>query len=97
MAIGSPLGHDFDRTVTAGVISALNGRSGFPARAGTDFAGDQTDAAINRVIAEAQLAATGVVIGINSVKIASAEVEGMGFAIPINDAKPIIQQLVPRL
>ena len=32
----------------------------------------------------------GEVIGINSVKIASAEVEGMGFAIPINDAKPII-------
>ena len=36
----------------------------------------------------------GEVIGINSVKIASAEVEGMGFAIPINDAKPIIQQLI---
>ncbi|MGI6553103.1 MAG: S1C family serine protease [Bacillota bacterium] len=97
VAIGSPLGHDFDRTVTAGVISALNRQIRVPSGTGQEviLRVIQTDAAINPGNSGGALAnGRGEVIGINSVKIASAEVEGMGFAIPINDAKPIIQQLI---
>lgn len=97
VAIGSPLGHDFDRTVTAGVISALNRQIRVPSGTGQELILRviQTDAAINPGNSGGALVnSRGEVIGINSVKIASAEVEGMGFAIPINDAKPIIQQLI---
>lgn len=99
VAIGSPLGHDFDRTVTAGVISALNRQIRVPSGTGQEviLRVIQTDAAINPGNSGGALAnGRGEVIGINSVKIASAEVEGMGFAIPINDAKPIIQQLISK-
>lgn len=99
VAIGSPLGHDFDRTVTAGVISALNRQIRVPSGTGQEviLRVIQTDAAINPGNSGGALAnGRGEVIGINSVKIASAEVEGMGFAIPINDAKPIIHQLISK-
>jgi len=98
VAIGNPLGAEFARSVTAGVVSALN-RSvtiGSPGRE-TTLNLIQTDAAINPGNSGGALInAAGEVIGINSAKIASADVEGMGFAIPINDARPILAQLVEK-
>ncbi len=99
IAIGNPLGLDFSQTVTAGVISATN-RS-IP----LDFDGDgdaeweletiQTDAAINPGNSGGALVnLRGEVVGINSLKISDTGIEGMGFAIPVNDALPIIRQLV---
>jgi serine protease Do len=89
IAIGNPLGYNY--SVTVGVISALNRK--------LDISGDvpliQTDAAINPGNSGGALInGNGELIGINSAKIASANVEGMGFAIPINYAKPIIKQLI---
>ena len=55
----------------------------------------QTDAAINEGNSGGALVnAYGQVIGINAVKIASSSVEGMGFAIPISQAKPVIEDLI---
>lgn len=92
VAIGNPLGMEFAGSVTAGVISALNR---------TVNMGDktmnliQTDAAINEGNSGgALLNSRGQVIGINSAKIAASGVEGLGFAIPIDDAQPIINQLI---
>ena len=92
VAIGNPLGMEFAGSVTAGVISALNR---------TVNMGDktmnliQTDAAINEGNSGgALLNSQGQVIGINSAKIAASGVEGLGFAIPIDDARPIINQLI---
>ncbi len=92
IAIGNPLGLEFQGTVTVGVISALN-------RSLDDidqrFKLIQTDAAINPGNSGGALVtADGKVVGINSAKIAKEGVEGMGFAIPINQAKGIIQQLI---
>jgi Trypsin-like serine proteases, typically periplasmic, contain C-terminal PDZ domain len=92
VAIGNPLGMEFAGSVTAGVISALNR---------TVDTGDktmnliQTDAAINPGNSGGALVnSQGQIIGINSVKISVEGVEGLGFAIPINDAKPIVNQLI---
>lgn len=92
VAIGNPLGIEFAGSVTVGVISALNR---------TFAIGDktlnliQTDAAINPGNSGGALMnSRGQVIGINTVKISVSGVEGLGFAIPINDAKPIIDQLI---
>ena len=92
IAIGNPLGLEFQGTVTVGVISALN-------RSLDDidqrFKLIQTDAAINPGNSGGALVtADGKVVGINSAKIAKEGVEGMGFAIPINQAKGIISQLI---
>ncbi len=92
IAIGNPLGLEFQGTVTVGVISAMN-------RSLDDidqrFKLIQTDAAINPGNSGGALVtADGKVVGINSAKIAKEGVEGMGFAIPINQAKGIIQQLI---
>ncbi len=94
VAIGNPLGVEFARSVTAGVISALNREIQIE-----DIKLNliQTDAAINPGNSGGALVnSRGEVIGINSVKIASAQVEGMGFAIPISDAKPIIEELIEK-
>lgn len=91
MAVGSPLG--MQNTVTGGMISALN-------REVTDSDGKtftliQTDAAINSGNSGGALVnSKGQVIGINTLKVSSTGVEGMGFAIPIDSAKPIIEQLI---
>ena len=91
MAVGSPLG--MQNTVTGGMISALN-------REVTDSDGKtftliQTDAAINSGNSGGALVnSQGQVIGINTLKVSSTGVEGMGFAIPINSAKPIYEQLI---
>lgn len=92
IAIGNPLGLEFQGTVTVGVISALNrSLSDMDQR----FPLIQTDAAINPGNSGGALVtADGKVVGINSAKIAKEGVEGMGFAIPINQAKGIIEQLI---
>ena len=91
VAIGNPLGMEFAGSVTVGVISALNRSKEMNDRTMNLI---QTDAAINEGNSGgALLNSQGQVIGINSVKIAASGVEGLGFAIPINDAKPIVDQL----
>jgi serine protease Do len=92
IAIGNPLGLEFQRTVTAGVISAVNRPLEIAER---KFKLIQTDAAINPGNSGGALVnAEGQVIGINSAKIALAGVEGIGFAIPVNTARPILQELM---
>lgn len=93
VAIGNPLGEEFARTVTAGIISALNRT--VEVGEGQRFTLLQTDAAINPGNSGGALVnGEGEVIGINSVKIINEKVEGMNFAIPINKVKPIIKDLI---
>lgn len=92
VAIGNPLGMEFAGSVTVGVISALNRTIELDNKT---LSLVQTDAAINSGNSGgALLNSRGQVIGINSAKIAASGVEGLGFAIPINDAKPIVDQLL---
>lgn len=92
IAIGNPLGLEFAGSVTAGVISALNRTISVEDRTLNLI---QTDAAINPGNSGGALVnSEGKVIGINTIKISVPGVEGLGFAIPINDAKPIIDQLI---
>jgi len=94
IAIGNPLGLEFSQSVTVGVISSTNRTI---SNAQTDWETEviQTDAAINPGNSGGPLVnIDGQVIGINSAKIAESGVEGLGFAIPISDAKPIIDQLI---
>lgn len=91
VAIGNPLGMEFAGSVTAGIISS-------PERTmdveGKSMKLIQTDAAINPGNSGGALVnSLGQVVGINSVKISMTGVEGLGFAIPINVAKPIVDQL----
>ncbi len=95
VAIGNPLGLEFQRSVTSGIISALNRTISIETDTGTNYMEDliQTDASINPGNSGGPLFnSKGEVIGINTVKVESAE--GMGFAIPINIAKPIVSKLV---
>ncbi|AST00681.1 peptidase S1 [Geobacillus thermocatenulatus] len=94
-AIGNPLGLDLSRTVTEGIVS---GKRTMPV---STSAGDweidviQTDAAINPGNSGGALInSAGQVIGINSMKIAETGVEGLGFAIPSENVKPIVEQLM---
>lgn len=92
VAIGNPLGMEFAGSVTVGVISALNRTIELNDRTLNLI---QTDAAINQGNSGgALLNSQGQVIGINSAKIAASGVEGLGFAIPVNDAWPIVEQLI---
>jgi len=94
-AIGNPIGFEFQRTVTSGIISGLNRTIKIEEDGKTSYMEDliQTDATINPGNSGGPLInKNGEVLGINSVKITSAE--GIGFAIPINIIKPIIEQLV---
>ncbi len=94
IAIGNPLGLEFRGSVTVGVISALNRTIEIGDR---KFKLIQTDAAINPGNSGGALVnADGQVVGINSAKISVAGVEGIGFAIPINSAQPILQSLVEK-
>ena len=91
IAIGNPLGLEFRGSVTAGVISALNRSIEIGER---KFNLIQTDAAINPGNSGGALVnADGEVVGINSAKIVVGGVEGIGFAIPVNTAKPILDEL----
>ena len=93
VAIGNALG--FGQSVTQGIVSALN-------RAVTDTNGNttyliQTDAAINPGNSGGALVnMRGQVIGINSAKYSDEAVEGMCFAIPVNTAMPILEELMSR-
>lgn len=92
VAIGNPLGENFASTVTVGYISAVNRKITTDGRTYNLL---QTDAAINPGNSGGALVnSKGEVIGINSVKVAEEGVEGMGFAIPTDDAIPIIDQLI---
>lgn len=96
IAIGNALG--YGQSVTSGIISALNREVSVETTSGTVTNSlIQTDAAINfGNSGGALLNINGQLIGINSVKAASSGVEGMGYAIPINTAKPILDDLMNR-
>ena len=99
LAIGNALG--YGQSVTVGYISAkdreVSASDGQSGTSGTKMKLLQTDAAINPGNSGgALLNLQGEVIGINSVKYASEEVEGMGYAIPISVAVPIINELMDR-
>ena len=91
-AIGNPIGYEFRRTVTSGIISAKNRTIKIEENDEASYMTDliQTDATINPGNSGGPLITpNGEVIGINTVKISSAE--GIGFAIPIDIVKPIIE------
>lgn len=91
-AIGNPIGFEFRRTVTSGIISAKDRTIKIEEEDNSSYLEDliQTDAGINPGNSGGPLInSNGEVIGINSIKIESAE--AIGFAIPINIIKPIIQ------
>ena len=113
-AIGNPIGFEFQKTVTSGIVSALNRTIIFDESNPTSFENNeqsinnsfqksngneiymsnliQTDATINPGNSGGPLINNnGEIIGINTVKITSAE--GIGFAVPINVIKPILQKL----
>ncbi|NWQ40843.1 trypsin-like peptidase domain-containing protein [Bacillus sp. EB106-08-02-XG196] len=98
MAIGNPLGATFSGSVTQGIISGINRT--IPVDINQDGIMDwnaevlQTDAAINPGNSGGALVnIAGQLIGINSMKIAQDAVEGIGLSIPINYARPIIEDL----
>ena len=98
MAIGNPLGLEFQNTVTCGIISALNRKVTINDNTMTLI---QTDTAINNGNSGGPLInSSGQVIGINSAKMSStysnssATIEGIGFAIPMTEAKNIIDDLI---
>lgn len=98
IAIGNPLGMKFSGSVTTGVISGK--QRTIPQDFNQDGRADwqaeviQTDAAINPGNSGGALInIKGQLIGINSMKINETSVEGIGFAIPIDTAKPIIEEL----
>ena len=94
-AIGNPLGMDFQRTVTKGIISGLNRTIKIEDENQNSYMEDliQTDSTINEGNSGGALINTkGELIAINSVKISNAE--GIGFAVPVNIVKPIINKLV---
>lgn len=93
MAIGNPLG--IGTSVTSGIISAVN-RS-VTSDEGTTYNLIQTDAAINAGNSGGALInSEGKVIGINTLKLSGTGIEGMGFAIPINDTIEIYNQLIEK-
>lgn len=91
MAVGNPLG--LQSSITCGVVSAVN-------REITDTDGKkytliQTDAAINSGNSGGALVnSEGKVIGVNTLKLSGEDIEGMGFAIPINSTTDITSQLI---
>lgn len=103
-AIGNPIGFEFQKTVTSGIVSALNRTIIFKESNQTNGSSSQeehevymsnliqTDATINPGNSGGPLINNnGEIVGINTVKITSAE--GIGFAVPVNSIKPIINRL----
>lgn len=91
VAIGNPLGLEFQRSVTQGIISGLDRSIQTENASMTGLM--QTDASINPGNSGGPLLnSKGEVIGINTAK--AAQGEGLGFSIPINTAKPIIDQII---
>lgn len=95
VAIGNPLSMQFERTVTAGIVSALGRSINIENEKGESFYMEdliQTDASINPGNSGGPLLnSSGEVVGINTVKVSTAE--GMGFAVPVNICEPIINRL----
>ena len=94
-AIGNPVGYEFQRTVTSGIISAVDRTVKFTENNQEIYMADliQTDATINPGNSGGPLIKPdGTVIAVNSVKITSAE--GIGFAVPINVIKPVVQKFI---
>lgn len=94
-AIGNPIGYEFRKTITSGIISATNRTIKIEENDSVTYMTDliQTDASINPGNSGGPLILpNGEVIGINTVKITSAE--GIGFAVPINVVKPVIEKFV---
>lgn len=98
IAIGNPLGLDFYGSVTTGVVSGTD--RAIPVDINDDGTVDwqaevlQTDAAINPGNSGGALInLAGQLIGINSMKISESTIEGIGLAIPVNSAMPIIEDL----
>jgi serine protease Do len=88
LAIGNPGGLEFANSVTEGIVSALN-------RTVNNVTYIQTDAAINPGNSGGALVNMfGQVVGINAAKISDVSYEGIGFSIPVNLAKPIIDDLI---
>lgn len=95
IAIGNPLGPQLNRSVTLGIVSALGRTISVPSNSGDNFMEGliQTDASINPGNSGGPLVTgDGQVIGINTVKVESAE--GIGFAVPINYVKPVLQNIM---
>ena len=94
IAIGNPMGLEFQGSVTVGVVSALNRTIQLSDR---KIGLLQTDAAISPGNSGGALAnADGEVIGINTIKAMNTGVEGMAFAIPINTVQEIINELMAK-
>jgi len=94
-AIGNPIGFEFRRTVTSGIVSATNRTIKLEENNSVSYMTDliQTDATINPGNSGGPLLlSNGEIIGINTVKISSAE--GIGFAVPINVVKPVIESFI---
>ena len=94
-AIGNPIGYEFQRTVTGGIISALNRTIKIEENEKVNYMSNliQTDATINPGNSGGPLIdENGEVIGINTVKITTAE--GIGFAVPINCVKNIVEKFI---
>lgn len=92
LAIGNPLREELAGTLTVGYISAINRSMVIDGKQMTMI---QTDAAINPGNSGgALLNMNGQVIGINTAKSTGYDVEGLGFAIPINEVKPIIESII---
>ena len=94
-AIGNPIGIEFQRTVTKGIISGINRTIKLEENGVGSYMEDliQTDATINEGNSGGPLInKSGELIGINTIKINDAE--GIGFAVPINIIKPILEKLV---
>jgi len=97
VAIGNPLGLTLQRTVTAGIISALNRMVMVKDRRGEVLMQDliQTDASINPGNSGGPLVnAKGEIVGINTIK--ASQAEAIGFSIPINIAKPIVASILAK-
>lgn len=99
IALGNPLGLGFSPTVTKGIVSSP--KRSIPISFAMDGQYDwemeliQTDASINQGNSGGALVnLDGQVVGINSLKISDMGVEGLGFAIPIKDAEPVIRSLI---
>ena len=97
IAIGSPLSLDYANTVTLGIISGLDRDVTYTLDTGDEVVLTtlQTDAAINPGnCGGALLNSLGQLIGINNVKVSADNVEGLGFAIPVNTVKAIVEEII---
>ncbi|WP_421383778.1 S1C family serine protease [Bacillus salacetis] len=96
IAIGNPLGLDLSRTVTQGIVSAVDRTIAVPTSAGeSELNVIQTDAAINPGNSGGALInSNGELVGINSLKISTSGVEGLGFAIPSKEFMPIVDEII---